>query len=248
MQTLKIDVLSCEDGWIDVKFTVGKIERQIEISYYPHKPFGALKKWLEDIVCGAKKAQFKIEVEYIDELYFEFKKIDDKYCKFKLISRYFGELILAKLEIYQLIKAFYDSFLSFANSDKYNVKENEFYTFAQKFEDEFGLVFKSKEVLQTLAMFNEDDIHAFYSYFIDYDIKTHKKLNLYENIQNTINLARNKNIKIHKIFEKHFYFLAGINKRMKLISELSDIDISEWGFDLLALKSQKIDEFLALKK
>jgi len=245
---LKIEINSCEAGWIYFNIILGKQSIEISASSV-FDPFDDILSWLNAIAVGVNSCSFTINEEGTEKT-FELKYVSDNIYKFVLFND--DKIILESyIERFQFLNSFYSSFVNFYNSDKYNKDENEAYFIYEKFESVFERSIFDDSVLELLLSFNEDQLRKLFIYILVIEINYDSSKSLQTNFIDYIKIITKQHNTLCKEYSAWFenFDNESLKNKIKIIQQAYYEDVKDlsYGFRLCDFKSNIIEKLILEK-
>jgi len=157
-EEIKIDIVSCANGWFEFSFTTEKKEYIVPYTSLWLDPTKKILFWLEEMVTDTDKDEFNIEIdtESASSDIISLKKLGESYA---LTVRFSEKLFFdAIVDKYQFIQAFYTAIVNFYHSDRYDREANEAKYIYEVFYEKFGFDMLGEKAMKYMLTRSKIDL------------------------------------------------------------------------------------------
>jgi hypothetical protein len=256
IETLDIDILSCDSGWLYFKINMGAQENTIHASAV-FNIFPDLLSWLEAIVTGERECAFEIDEEgTIKKMHATqhsehttLFKLQQYQYDIKEDREYFEDFIVGYVDTCDFVRTLYTAFVDFYHSDRYDRKTHESFYLHRHFESKFGKSNRDDEVMDTLLTFKSKELRYLFLgiAYADVNFLTSSR-SLKSQFLETIRVVMLQKTSYKKTFPYWFEGFDVLSPREKIDYLINafheDVAQASLVFDLQYFKSKQIETYL----
>lgn len=256
IETLNIDILNCESGWLDFKVKMGSQENTIHTSAV-YTIFPDLLSWLKAIATGVAECAFRIDEEGRSKRMHAARHPGNtmlftlQRCLYDAAEEreYYEDLIIGYVDTYDFVRTLYTTFRDFYQSDRYDIKTNESLYLHKLLKSKFGKSMYDDEVMDTLLAMKGNELrHLFLGIaYADVDFLQNMR-SLKAQFLETVRVVMQQKSSYKEVSPYWFDDFDALSPKAKADYLLNafheDVSQASYAFDLQAFKSKQIEIYL----